>query len=146
MPPPPNLEQLLVQIQFPGMPKPESDVCREWITRHGAEYDQIDFNVSLGTGVQLQGDFSQETIDLANQMTKKRADMITWQYGQPAIWEVKIRASLGAVGQLIGYRELFDTTYPGAPEPTLTILARRVDDDTRYVASQQGIDIVLYED
>lgn len=146
MPPPPNLETLLLQIQLPGMPRPESDVCKEWLQRHGAEYDAIDFNVRVGDGVQLGEGFSPETIAQANLMTQKRIDMVTWVYGQPGLWEVKIRASLGAVGQLIGYRELFAGTFPGAPQPTLTIIARRVDPDTRSVCSAQGIDIVLYED
>lgn len=147
MPPPPNLDQLLLQIQLPGMPRPESDVCKEWLQRHGAEYDAIDFNVRVGEGVQLSGgNFSEDTIALANAMTQKRIDMVTWVYGQPGLWEVKIRASLGAVGQLIGYRELFAGTYPGAPQPTLTIIARRVDADTASVCSAQGIDVILYED
>lgn len=147
MPPPPNLDQILLQIQLPGMPRPESDVCKEWLQRHAAEYDQIDFNVRVGAGVELQGgDFTPETIALANSMTQKRIDMVTWVYGQPGIWECKIRASLGAVGQLIGYRELFAVTYPGSPQPTLTILARRVDPDTLQVCSAQGIDVILYED
>lgn len=145
MAPPPNLDQLLVQMQFPGMPRPESDVLKEWLVRRGADYDRIDFNVRLGKGVDLGEGFTPETKDLANKLTQKRADLVAWKFDVPTIIEVKIRASLGALGQLLGYRTLWPLTYPDTAEPGLLVIARRVDDDAALVLSEHGVDVILYE-
>lgn len=146
MAPPPNLEQLRAQIQFPGMPKPESEVFREWLERHGAEYDLIEFNVRVGAG----GDNSQATTDdaknLQTLLTQKRIDVVAWKNNQPTIIEVKVRANLGAVGQLKGYYRLFPSAYPNSPYPQMLVIARRIDQDAALVHSAEGIDVILYED
>lgn len=146
MAPPPNLDVLLVQIQFPGMAAPESAVFREWLTRHGAEYDRLDFNVRLGEGVEVGEGFSPEVKTLATTLTQKRADVVGWQGVHPTIFEVKIRASLGALGQLLGYLVLFPKTFPGAPPPHLVVLARRVDNDSAQAFAAYGVDVLLYEE
>ncbi len=57
-----------------------------------------------------------------------------------------VRASLGALGQLLGYRTLWPQQYPHSPEPKLGVLARRIDDDAKLVYSEHGVDVILYED
>src|SRR5215813_5053487 len=117
MPPPPNLDQLLVQMQFPGMPQPESDVLMEWLKRRGAGYDRIDFQVRVGAGAPPDPSLSPEIQALATSLTQKRIDVVAWLDGVPTIIEVKIRVSLGALGQLLGYRTLWPTSFAGTPEP-----------------------------
>lgn len=146
MAPPPNIDQLLAQIQFPGMPRPESEVFREWLTRHGREYDAIDFNVRLGDGAKVPEGLSETTQKLATLLSQKRADVVAWQGQQPTIFEVKVRANPGALGQLLAYRTLWPSKYPHSPEPLLAVLARRVDDDSLAVFGAHGVDVILYED
>lgn len=145
MPPPPNIEQLLQQLQFPGMPQPESDVAMLWLQRHGREYDAIEFNVRLGEGQLPLPGLDASTARLQRLVTQKRADIIVTLGDQATIIEAKIRAGLGAIGQLTGYRDLYARDNPDRPAPRLLIIAKFADPDVQYVASQNGIDLLLFE-
>jgi hypothetical protein len=144
--PPPNLDVLLQQMQFPGMPMPESDVFREWLVRHGREYDRIEFQVRLGDGIPPDPRLNQTFAEQAVMMTQKRADAIAWQNTQATIIEAKIRASLGAMGQLLGYGVLYQKMNPASPPPRLLVVARRVDSDTAGVFEEHNIGVTVYED
>jgi hypothetical protein len=146
MPPPPNLDVLRLQIQFPGMPRPESDVFRFWLELHGAEYDQIEFNVRLGTGVDPGPIVDDATRAMAIGLTQKRADVVATRDGQPTIIEVKVRIGLGTIGQLLGYQTLWMRDRPESPTPALLAIARRTDDDTLDALRAHGIDVALYEE
>lgn len=146
MPPPPDLDVLLVQYQYPGMPPAESAVFRDFLQRRGREFDRFDFNVRLGTGATPAEGLAGVYEELATKLTQKRADVVAWRAGAPTIIEVKIRIGLGAQGQLLGYRSLWIRDRPNEPEPALLAIARRTDDDTLDALSDQGITVILYED
>lgn len=145
MPPPPNLDQLLVQLQFPGMPKPESDVAMLWLQRHGRNYDRIEFNVRLGEGAVPPPGLDPVIVEMTRKVTQKRADIVAWLGDDVTIIEAKIRAGLGAVGQLAGYRELFVRDNNPPRPPRLMVIAKFADPDVQYVFQQSGIDLHLYE-
>lgn len=145
MAPPANLEMLLLQIQFPGMPAPESDVAKLWLQRHGAEYDTIEFNVRLGDGAEPPAGLDASIERMTRLVTQKRADVIATRDGRATIIEAKIRAGLGAAGQLNGYRALYQRANPGAPAPRLLVIAKYADPDVQYALAEQGIDLILYE-
>jgi len=146
MPPPPDLDVLLVQFVYPGMTEPESAVFRDFLEARGREYDRFDFNVRLGAGAEPAEGLTGVYEALAVKLTQKRADVVSWLAGRPTIIEVKIRIGLGAQGQLLGYRSLWVRDRPGEPEPALLAIARRTDADTLAALGDQGIDVILYED
>lgn len=146
MPPPPDLDVLLVQFAYPGMPEPESAVFRDFLQARGREFDRFDFNVRLGSGATVDDGLTEQYEKLAIKLTQKRADVVAWQADQPTIIEVKIRIGLGAQGQLLGYRSLWIRDRPHEPEPALLAIARRTDEDTLAALSDQGITVILYED
>lgn len=145
MAPPPNLEQLLLQLQFPGMPQPESDVAMLWLRAHGAEYDRIEFNVRLGEGAIPPPGLDPSIERMTKLVTQKRADIIAWSGEDVTIIEAKIRAGLGAAGQLRGYAELYSRDNNPSRPPRLMVIAKYADPDVRFVFRQSGIDLLLYE-
>src|SRR5579864_6652767 len=99
--------RLLQQLQYPGMPKPESDITRAWIRKYGQVYDRLDFNAKLGQGAEIQPGISDATAAQFTALTKKRADIIAYKANTVDILEVKPRMSLSALGQLLGYQHLW---------------------------------------
>jgi hypothetical protein len=146
MSPPPDLDVLLVQFAYPGMPEPESAVFRDFLIARGREFDRFEFNVRLGTGAEPAEGLTDQYEQLAIRLTQKRADVVAWIGSQPTIIEVKIRIGLGAQGQLIGYRSLWMRDRPEGLAPTLLAIARRTDADTLDAFADSGIDVILYED
>jgi hypothetical protein len=142
--PPPNLGQLLVQLQYPGMTFVESEITRAWLNRRGAEYDAIDFNVRMGDGVLLGEEHSAEIRRMATLLTQKRADIVARQGDQITLVEVKVRIAFPVIGQLIGYRELYRKDHPEAVAIKLLAIGRSVVQDAGEIIEAQGIRIETF--
>lgn len=139
MPPPPDLAVLLQQIQYPGMTWVESQVCKAWLNRHGAEYDEVSFNVRLGDGVDPGDTYGPEIRRMANLLTTKRADIVARVGDQVDLIEVKVRVSFGAVGQLLGYQTLWARDRPAWRVRRLIAIGRSIVPDAELLIEQQGI-------
>lgn len=142
--PPPNLGQLLVQIQYPGMSFVESEVTRAWLNQRGTQYDEINFNVRLGAGVDPGEEYNEETRRMAELVTQKRADIVARVGDQVDVIEVKVRVSFGAMGQLIGYRDLWQRDHPDLPVRHLVAIGRSVVPDAADIIEGQGIKIETF--
>jgi hypothetical protein len=142
--PPPNLAQLLVQIQYPGMTFVESEIARAWIGRHGAEYDEILFNVRLGEGQDVGPEYPEEIRRMARLLTQKRADMVARDGRVVDLIEVKVRIAFPVIGQLLGYRGLWQREHPDLPVRNLIAIGRDVVPDMEEIIRENGITIELF--
>ena len=142
--PPANLGVLLTQMQYPGMTFVESEITRAWLHRHGPEYDEILFNVRLGEGVQLEEEYSAEIVRMAKLITTKRADIVARVDGQVDLVEVKIRVAFPVIGQLLGYRGLWNRDHPEAPVRRLLAIGRAVVPDMAAIIEETGVVIETF--
>lgn len=135
-----DLDVLLMQMQFPGMPSLESNITRGWIRQFGADYDSLDFNVRLGVGRPLSDGLSPEIAQQATQLSQRRADIIGHVGAFVDIIEVKDRASLGALGQLRGYQHLWSADNPQIVVRRLIVVARDIPPDVVSVLRREGVE------
>jgi hypothetical protein len=142
--PPRNLGQLLVQIQYPGMTWVESQIARAWLNRHGAEYDEVLFNVRVGEGVDPGEEYAAEIREMAVKLTQKRADMVARAGDQVDLIEVKVRIAFPVIGQLVGYRALWQRQHPELPVRRLLAIGRSVVPDAADILESQGIQIETF--
>jgi hypothetical protein len=142
--PPANLGVLLQQIQFPGMTFVESEIARAWLNRRGADYDEISFNVRLGEGVDPGEEYPEEIRRMATLLTQKRADIVARSGALVDLVEVKVRIAFGAMGQLLGYRELWMREHPELPVRRLIAIGRSVVQDAAEIIEGQGIAIETF--
>lgn len=140
----PRIDELLAVVQFDGMPRPESAVLKLWLQKHGMEFDAIAFNVRMGEGATPHPSLSEATKAQAKLLTQKRADCIVWSGGYPVIIEVKQRIGLGALGQLTGYKHLFERENPGVPSPQMRAIGYYADNDVVRVLTAHGVTIELF--
>jgi len=142
--PPANLAILLVQIQYPGMTWVESQIARAWLSKHGAEYDEISFNVRLGDGVAVGEGYTPEIQRMATLLTQKRADIVGRVGDQVDLIEVKVRIAFPVMGQLIGYRGLWKRDHPEIPVRRLVAIGRSVVQDAGPAIEELGIEIETF--
>lgn len=114
-------------------------VLSAWLKLHEAEYDRWEFDVRTGTGYDPGDKFPDYIREMAIKNSQKRIDAVGWQGQQATIVEVKERASLGAVGQLVGYKALFQQQHPELPAPTLLLVCMRADTDILPALQSVGI-------
>ena len=114
------------RLTFPAMLPAEIAVFRAWLRLHQGEYDRFDYNTRVGPGFDpgpSAPDFVR-TSSIAS--TRKRMDALLWQGDQPTIIEVKDRAGLSAIGQLLGYVTHWKIEHPHSVPPKALLVANRL--------------------
>jgi hypothetical protein len=108
--------------KYPGMRPREGQVFRLWLQQHEAEYDSFTYNVRVGPGRPLQGDYDDATKRNALLASQRRIDAIGWLAGVATLIEVKDFAIEIAIGQLLEYARLWQTQFPAEQNPRLLIV------------------------
>lgn len=132
-----------VRRRFGSLLPREVLVLVAWLKLHEAEYDRWQFDVRIGKGFDPGPGFTEDIRRMAVLNSQKRMDALGWQGQQATIVEVKERASLGAVGQLVGYKALFQQEHPDLPAPLLVLVAMRADADLLPALVAVGIKLEL---
>lgn len=139
MAPPRNYFDLVNLSAYPQMTFVESAIAKEWVIKYGQQFDSIEFNVRLGQGIVLPPDADEPTRRLAAAVSPRRADIVARVARSVTIVEVKVNISLGALGQLIGYRELWLVDHPETIDVELWAIGRRMTNDAEPAFRQQHI-------
>lgn len=127
--------------RYPHMLPNEIPLWERWLALHGSEYENFNYDVHVGRGTDPGPTYDQKWRDLAITLTQKRIDATAEKDGVVYIFEVKPDAGLGAVGQLVSYRDLYRREFNYIGSIRLVCITTRVDEDIRYVMVKNGIDI-----
>jgi hypothetical protein len=140
----PDLDYLLRQSQYVGMSVSESEVSRQFLARHGGEFDRIAFNVGLGQGVEPAEHWTDDERAAARARTQKRVDFMLWKDNQPVVVEAKQRLTAKDLGQILTYRLLYNTEHPTEPPPVMLAVAYEGDPDVLLSLTSHGVTVQLY--
>ena len=131
------------RLTFPGLMPMEVAVLREWLRIHEAEYDSFDYNVRVGVGSDPGPTFDAKMRQMALDVTRKRIDAVAYKSGDVTLIEVKKRATLSAVGQIVAYRTLWNADNPLRLASHLLLVASAFDPDVLPVLSENGVEYAL---
>jgi hypothetical protein len=106
---------------FVHMSQEEKSIWLRFLQDGGTTFGPFTYDVRVGDGIELPAGASGYAIRSAAALTTKRIDVLFRHQGAFVIVEVKRRAGLSAVGQLIGYRDLFQRS-PGLRDPVHMLL------------------------
>ena len=129
---------------LPALTPIESAVAKAWLVKHAAEYDTVDFNVRLGSGIELPEGSADYLKRFARASTTKRADMILYNVEGATIVEVKIRIGGSALGQLLLYRKLFLADHPEISTVHLVVAGQTIEPDVRPSFLEHAITVELF--
>lgn len=139
-----NIDQVLALPTLPGMNKLESDIGKAWIAKHQQDYDSVEFDTHLGAGVQLPPGTPDYVIKSALASTTKRTDIIAHSRGSVTIVEAKEQVTLGAMGQLLGYRRLYLQAYPQTGHVDLVVAGLSIVADIAHIFAENSIAVELF--
>lgn len=138
-------ERLAGMAVYPGVSPEESRVLRQYIKRHGAEYDEFRFGVRVGDGVVLGEEFSPEVRKSWEAITKARPDTVAFKApNRHTLIEAKVAWSNEAVWQLLAYRDLYAREVP-LTSIALVGVAQYAGPTARELARRAGIALYLYD-
>lgn len=130
---------------FVHMSQEEKAIWLRFLQQGGTMYAPFHYDVRVGDGLQMPPGSSSYEIKSARALTTKRIDVLFFDRILPVVVEVKRRAGLGVIGQLIGYRDLFlkdQTTFEIA---AMLLVTDELQPDLAGILEQQGIRYVIVD-
>jgi hypothetical protein len=121
----------------------------EWIRRRSTDVgarpqlgDRFDYNLRLGVDVDPGPSFPDNIRAAAIASRSLRVDAVGFQDGAPVLFEVKRRAGPQNVGQLLVYRDLWQTVYADTPAPRLALVFSELNSHILPTAKASAIELV----
>lgn len=129
--------------KYPHLMVGDIRVWEQYLGTVEPEFDSFDYDVHVGEGVKPSDDWDETIKTMALALSEKRIDVLGWKNNVPTIIEVKPSASLSAIGQVLCYRELYSSRYPGVVRPLLMIVTDFEMPDIRKLCFSFGIRFVV---
>jgi hypothetical protein len=130
-------------MQYAHMFGAEERIWDRWYQQHKNEYVDFDYDIHVGEGIDVRPEWGDEIARMAKQLTMKRIDAVGYRQGEVWIFEVKPHAGLSALGQLIGYRDLYLKKYNPTVPIKLAVVCETIDPDVKVLMEEKGI--VIYQ-
>ena len=127
--------------KYPHLIQEETDVWNRFVDKFPKRYKSVDYDFRVGNGQIPPEGYTKNYERMVTMLTQHRIDVLAWVGDYPTIIEVKNRAILSTVGQLIGYRTLFEADFPNLEKPGLLCVCASISDDVKMVFDVQGIPV-----
>jgi hypothetical protein len=139
-----ELYRLVNRTTLPGINPEEVRGLREWIRRNGEQYDELRFNVRVGIGHTLQGDYTEKFKADWYERGRPKPDLIAVRLPSTiTIVEAKVQWQNDAVWQLLHYRDLYHEEFP-EHAIELAGVCEAFTSQARALAVSSGIRLFVY--
>lgn len=128
---------------YPNMKQGETEVWNRFIEKYPEEYDEVIYNLKLGEGANIPEGTEPNIADDFKQLTQHKIDVVGFKGSRVDIIEIKPYAGTAAVGQVIGYRDLYITHIDKTAKPNLVIATDIERPDTKTICAKQGIKLII---
>lgn len=130
--------------KYPHLAPQDVAVWELFITQNPQAYTSVDYDFRVGRGALAPLGTPDNLVRDLTSLTQKRIDAVGWHPdGSVDIIEVKPRANLAAIGEVISYNLLFVLDTKNPPVRTRRIIAKQSDPDVEDIAASQNIQIIL---
>lgn len=124
---------------FTHMGPGDKAIWRAYLVAGGFQFAPFTYDLRVGDGADLGPNPDELSRSIAAALTRKRIDVLYFVNDAPTIVEVKQRAGLTAIGQLLGYRKLYMMSFPDQPEPRLVLVTDVLQPDMIPTLIEYGI-------
>jgi len=121
----------------------ERPIWARYLAGTSEEFLSVVYDLHLGEGAPVDPALSTGTQAIIAAVSRKRVDVIGETADSIIIFEVKPRAGMGAMGQLLNYQRLYlREKRPTKPVRTV-VVCERIEPDVAGAYAQYGIEIAL---
>lgn len=117
----------------------EVRIWRKFFASPPFPIDHVAFDLRLGMGIPIDPEWPAGIQRMARLLTQKRVDVVVKSGNEVWILEIKRRAGLSALGQLLGYGVLYMAEFSPGQSPRLGVIAEGVMSDIGEVMAEFGI-------
>jgi len=106
-------------------------------------YDHVSYDVKVGSLPSFDTMVSPETGGRADNLYKKKIDVVAYKGDQIDIIELKPDAKASAIGQVKLYRRLFIQEFTPPVSPKMILITDRLNPDMQAFAVEEGVQIIV---
>lgn len=127
--------------RFPGLRQPESIILDTWQRTVAPASATFDYNVPVGQGIVPDKALPDHVKQMAVKNSQRKIDAVMSVGQARSIIEVKERAQLGSIGQLLGYQHLWEQEHPGETVPAMVLITARLSPGVLSLAARMNITV-----
>lgn len=114
-----------------------------WLKTPDAQTQLYAYNVRLSSGAAPSSIANPDDARLWQQLTDKRIDAVGRAADRFTIYEARRITGWSAIGQLLGYCQLWRLNFPELELADCMLVTERIDDAIRSVAVRQGLRVFV---
>lgn len=133
----------VVMPTYPHMLAEDTEVWSKYLASPLVPIKELWYDVHVGAGIPLPADASDMDRRIAAGISRKRIDVVAAVGGGFWIIEVKPRANMVALGQVLTYSRLFALEYSPRGEVWPVIVCDSADDDLVDQFDELGVAVVV---
>jgi hypothetical protein len=128
---------------YPNMKELETAMWNRFLDKYPDAYDEVIYNLKLGEGADIPEGTQPNIAAGFTALTQHKIDVVGFKDNSVDIIELKPYAGTTAVGQVIGYRDLYTTHIDEKAKPNLVIVTDTERPDTKTICEKQGIKLII---
>lgn len=131
------------RYKYPGMAPLDVAIWERFIEANPDAFIECAYNLAVGGGTPLDTVVNPETGGDINRLYQRKIDVVGATKEGYVIVEVKPRASTAAIGQVKGYKRLFEREHPTSLIVDALVLTDELLPDVEFVAKEEGVKIMV---
>jgi len=129
--------------KYPHMIAEEAEVWERFVEKFPDRFDSVDYDFRVGEGQKIQYEYPAKYERMIKMLSQHRIDVVGWNKEKPTIVEVKDRAILSTIGQLMGYHTLFVIEFSNLEKPDFLCICNSISGDVIIVFKEMKIPWVV---
>jgi hypothetical protein len=127
---------------YDNMKAGETEIWNRFLDKYPNEYEEVVYNLKVGKGALIPEHTQENIAEDFKQLTQHKIDVVGFDGPDVDIIEIKPYAGTSAVGQVIGYRDLYIEHIDPFAKPNLVIITDLIRQDTKMICEKQGIKLI----
>lgn len=131
------------QNKYPHMKPADVAIIERFIEKYPGAYDQVAYSFPVGSPPPFNPIVNDATEGSADYLYRRKIDIVAMKGSAIDIIEVKPSAGTSAIGQVLGYRDLFIRDEKPSVKPSCIVVTDESSNDLDHVAQMQGVKIIV---
>lgn len=132
-----------IRRHYPHMIGEDKLVWERFVKANPDFFQEVDYDVHVGEGMTMPDNWTERDLGWAKQLTQKRIDVIGFKNETITLVEVKRRVDLATLGQVLGYKFLYERRENLVNKTESIVIAALADVDDRDILGHYGIIIFI---
>ncbi|HDY88601.1 hypothetical protein LCGC14_2889130 [marine sediment metagenome] len=132
-----------IRRNYPHMIGEDRLVWERFIKEKPGFFDEVEYDVHVGEGMSMPDNWDDKDMKWAKELTQKRIDVIGFRGNEIILVEIKRRVNLATLGQVLGYKFLYEREENLVGKTKSIVIAAVADVDDRDVLGHYDIKLFI---